>query len=98
MFYVTFKLFSVPSKPTELFFPDVDHWSAKMIWQKPRRLNGNLLGYRLIYWRSDDEQTRLVIDNLTATTQTYLVESNDKKKARTKFIDQRILFRWIFQI
>lgn len=70
--------FSVPSKPSEVFFPEVDHWSAKMVWKKPRQLNGILIGYRLIYWRSDDEQTRIIIDNLTETTQIYLAhgESN----------------------
>jgi hypothetical protein len=65
----------VPSKPTEVFFPDVDHWSARMIWQRPTRVNGILTGYQLVYWRSDDEQTRIVIDNLTETSDSYLAES-----------------------
>jgi hypothetical protein len=69
---------SVPSKPTEVFFPDVDHWSAKMTWQQPTKLNGILIGYKLIYWRSDDEQTRIEIDNLTDTTNSYLAESMSK--------------------
>ena len=68
-------MFLVPSKPTEVFFPDVDHWSARMIWQKPIKLNGILIGYRLVYWRSDDEQTRIEIDDLTSSTNSYLVES-----------------------
>lgn len=89
--FVVFR--SVPSKPSEVFFPEVDHWSAKMIWQKPRQINGILLGYRLIYWQSDDEQTRVVVDNLTATSQTYLVESEliehfcrENETRRVKFI------------
>jgi hypothetical protein len=65
----------VPSKPTEVFFPDVDHWSARMIWQKPIKPNGILTSYRLLYWRSDDEQTRIEIDNLTNSTNSYLAES-----------------------
>ncbi|CAF0978834.1 unnamed protein product, partial [Adineta ricciae] len=68
----------VPSKPTEVFFPDVDHWSARMIWQQPLRLNGILIGYRLVYWRSDDEQTRIEIDNLTNTTNSYLAANLEK--------------------
>ena len=67
--------FLVPSKPTEVFFPEVDHWSAKMIWQPPVKLNGILTGYKLVYWRSDDEQTRIEINNLTETTNFYLAES-----------------------
>ncbi|CAF2543692.1 unnamed protein product [Rotaria sp. Silwood2] len=69
---------SVPSKPTEVFFPDVDHWSARMTWQPPTKLNGILIGYRLVYWRSDDEQTRIEIDNLTSKTNSYLVENLEK--------------------
>ena len=69
---------SVPSKPTEVFFPDVDHWSARMTWQTPRKLNGILIGYKLIYWRSDDEQTRIEIDNLTETSSSYLIENLEK--------------------
>ena len=65
----------VPSKPTEVFFPEVDHWSAKVVWQQPAKLNGILLGYRLVYWRLDDEQTRIVVDNLTQTANFYLAES-----------------------
>ena len=65
----------VPSKPTEVFFPEVDHWSAKMTWLHPAKLNGILTGYKLVYWRSDDEQTRIEINNLTATTNFYLAES-----------------------
>ncbi len=65
----------VPSKPTEVFFPDVDHWSARMTWQQPTKLNGILSGYKLVYWRSDDEQTRIEIDNLTNITNSYLAES-----------------------
>lgn len=67
--------FLVPSKPTEVFFPDVDHWSARMVWQQPTKLNGILIGYKLVYWRSDDEQTRIELNNLTNTTNSYLVES-----------------------
>ncbi|UJR10058.1 hypothetical protein I4U23_014280 [Adineta vaga] len=69
---------NVPSKPTEVFFPDVDHWSARMIWQQPSKLNGILIGYKLIYWRSDDEQTRIEIDNLTNTSNSYLAENLEK--------------------
>ncbi|CAF3597098.1 unnamed protein product [Rotaria sp. Silwood1] len=69
---------SVPSKPTEVFFPDVDHWSARMTWQQPTKLNGILICYRLIYWRSDDEQTRIEIDNLTSITNSYLVNNLEK--------------------
>lgn len=46
-----------------------------MIWQRPTRVNGILTGYQLVYWRSDDEQTRIVIDNLTETSDSYLAES-----------------------
>jgi hypothetical protein len=72
--FCTDRLFAVPSKPTEVFFPDVDHWSARMVWQKPKKINGILLGYQLIYWRSDDEQTRRVIDNLTELTSSFRAE------------------------
>ena len=65
----------VPSKPTEVFFPDVDHWSARMIWQRPTKINGILIGYRLVYWRLDDEQTQIEIDNLSNETNSYRVES-----------------------
>ena len=46
-----------------------------MNWQPPTKLNGILIGYKLVYWRSDDEQTRIEIDNLTNTTNSYLAES-----------------------
>ncbi|CAF3794544.1 unnamed protein product [Adineta steineri] len=69
---------NVPSKPTEVFFPNVDHWSAKMIWQQPTKLNGILIGYKLVYWRSDDEQTRIEINNLTNITNSYLAENLEK--------------------
>jgi len=49
-----------------------------MIWQQPIKLNGILIGYKLVFWRSDDEQTRIEIDNLTNTTNSYLVESMSK--------------------
>jgi len=74
-FSIKLNFSSVPSKPTEVFFPDVDHWSARMIWQQPIKLNGILIAYKLVYWRSDDEQTRIEIDNLTNITNSYLVES-----------------------
>jgi hypothetical protein len=50
-----------------------------MTWQQPTKLNGILIGYKLVYWRSDDEQTRIEIDNLTDTTNFYLAESMSKK-------------------
>lgn len=65
----------VPSKPTEVFFPDVDHWSALMTWKPPTKLNGILIGYKLEYWRSDDELTRIEIDNLTSSTTSYEAKS-----------------------
>jgi hypothetical protein len=46
-----------------------------MIWQKPMKSNGILIGYTLVYWRSDDQQTRIEIDNLTNITNSYLIES-----------------------
>jgi hypothetical protein len=46
-----------------------------MNWQQPTKLNGILIGYKLVYWRSDDEQTRIEIDNLTNSTNSYLAES-----------------------
>lgn len=65
----------MPSKPLEVFFPEVDHWSARMIWQEPARLNGILIGYRLVYWQSDDEETRVEIDNIPTGVHSYLTES-----------------------
>ncbi|CAF1181603.1 unnamed protein product, partial [Didymodactylos carnosus] len=65
---------SVPSKPTNVFFPDVTHWTTRITWDNPLKSNGILLGYRLVYWRTDDEINRIEINNITNDTHFYFVD------------------------
>ncbi|CAM4809050.1 unnamed protein product [Rotaria magnacalcarata] len=69
---------SVPSKPTEVFFSNVGYSSAYMTWQKPTKLNGILIGYKIVYWGLDDEQTQSEIDDLTSATNSYSFKELEK--------------------
>ncbi|XP_043222795.1 tyrosine-protein phosphatase 99A-like [Amphibalanus amphitrite] len=46
----------VPSAPENMTFSEVSDRSVTVIWERPRRLHGRLLGYT-VYWETKDDTT-----------------------------------------
>lgn len=57
----------VPDEVTSLQFDDISDRAVKVLWQKPKHINGILTGYQ-IKWQIKDKQETIRVRNLTAQT------------------------------
>ena len=72
---------TVPSRPENVTFAEVNDRSLKLLWTRPRRPNGHLLGYR-VYWSAEGgavQSSPLSAGDTTSFTLTSLGEAPDQR-------------------
>lgn len=81
------KIYAVPSPPRGLnvVLLDEDQFQVQVTWNVPKEVNGNLMGYQVIWGRKGEAyQTR----DLSPLTQSFISGDILGMQIKTQFIDK----------
>ena len=86
---------TVPGPPSRVYFPDVTHSTAKVVWAPPEEKNGIITGYKVAYREKAVPPSQAIVDSrLDSSKRDYSVLNLQKQRYYVFSLTARTKLGW----